>query len=94
MTKIQTMAELMAEEEARLIAEANSPERIAADAAQIARNHAKVAAELESLERQGMVVKEGEEIEEDEEEEDGETCPGGRHHDTGRGVCADCGEFL
>jgi len=67
---MQNMWDLMREEEERLIREANTPERIAADKAQIERNHAKVEQELESLRRQGMVVEEGEEEAEDEGEED------------------------
>lgn len=55
----------MREEEDRLIAEANTPERIAADAALFERNRARAAAELESLRRQGM-LDEGTDDEEDE----------------------------
>ncbi len=51
----QNMADLMAEHEAALMAEANTPERRAADAELFARNRERMAAEVASLERQGMI---------------------------------------
>ena len=42
---IKSMADLFSEEEDRLMAEANTPERVAADEAALARAHAKALAE-------------------------------------------------
>jgi len=61
---MQTIGEMMADEEARLIAEARTPERIAADMAQMERNRERGAAEMASLERQGL-LDDGTEEEED-----------------------------
>lgn len=66
---MQTLDELFREDEAKRLAEANTPERIAADAALWERNRAKMARELEVLESQGMIDHGGEDDDEEEEEE-------------------------
>jgi hypothetical protein len=70
MNEPKTMGELMAEEEARLLAEASTPERIAADLEQIERNAAKREAEVEALRRQGMLDEGGDEDGDEDEDED------------------------
>ena len=67
---MKTIGELMREEEERLIAEASTPERIAADAAQMKRNRLKMERELEALRRQGQIIEEGDEPEDEEEEDE------------------------
>lgn len=70
--EIKTLGELMADEEARLMAEANTPERIAADQALAERNSARLKAEHARGVELGWFDEEGNPLGEPEEDEDEE----------------------
>lgn len=68
--RIQSLEDLMREEEEARIA-ADTPERIAADLEILERNRRKAAAELESLQRQGLIDEGGDPPDDEEEDDEG-----------------------